>query len=250
MASTLMLVAWIMAIQTGTVPSPDERQARLSGVVRDSSGAVLRDVALTVSSAGTTPSRSAVTDAHGQYAIEGLLPGRYIVTAVAAGFQPQSIEKVIDSGAALLDIELTLSPLMERVTVTATRTGAADIQTTPLSITAVPAEALDQMGANQLFDLAGFLPAVTVTAANHQTNLKIRGVGTAAGPGNIDQSATVHLDGVYLARTAMAFMDFWTSNGLKCSEDRKERFTAAIPPVAPSTSSAGSRPTRSSPGCG
>ena len=86
MASTLILVAWIMAIQTGTVPSPDGRQARLSGVVRDSTGAVVRDVAVTVSSAGTTPSRSAVTDAHGQYAIEGLLPGRHIVTAVAAGF--------------------------------------------------------------------------------------------------------------------------------------------------------------------
>ena len=93
---------------------------------------------------------------------------------------------VIVLGAAPLDIELLLSPLMERVTVTATRTGAADIQTTPLSITAVPAEALDQMGANQLFDLAGFLPSVTVTAANHGTNVKIRGVGTAAGPGNID----------------------------------------------------------------
>ena len=63
------------------------------------------------------------------------------------------------------------------------------------------------MGANALFDLAGFLPAVTVTEAAHQTQVKIRGIGTGAGPGSSDQSSTVHLDGVYLGRPAMAFID-------------------------------------------
>ena len=86
-----------------------------------------------------------------------------MVTAIAEGFEPRSVEVVVGASGATQDIEVPLSSHTERVTVTATKTGSADIQSTPLAITALSGRTLDEMRANALVDSAGFLPAVTVT---------------------------------------------------------------------------------------
>ena len=62
-------------------------QGAITGVVRDTSGAILPGVTVEASSpALIEKARSAVTDSSGQYRIEDLRPGSYVVTFTLAGF--------------------------------------------------------------------------------------------------------------------------------------------------------------------
>ena len=88
----------------------------------------------------------------------------------------------------------------ERVTVTATKTGAADIQTTPIAMTALPASTLEQLGVQTVEGLAGFVPTLTVSQHTGLAQVTIRGIGTNVVLAGADPSSTIHLDGVYLAR--------------------------------------------------
>jgi hypothetical protein len=72
----------------------------------------------------------------GKYLIETLSRGRYSVTAALRGVEPWSIDLDVDGGSMTMDVVLRAPPFSERVTVSATKTGAADIQSTPVSITA------------------------------------------------------------------------------------------------------------------
>src|SRR5919108_1994049 len=70
------------------VPSPARaQQASISGLVRDTSGAVLPGVTVEATSPALIEGvRTAVTDGTGRYAIEALRPGPYVVTFTLPGF--------------------------------------------------------------------------------------------------------------------------------------------------------------------
>ena len=89
---------------------------------------------------------------------------------------------------------------------TATRTGASDVQSTPVAITVLPARTLEQLGVETVEGLAGIVPGVTISQHTGLAQVTIRGIGTNSTFG--DPSSTVHLDGVYLGRPAMVFADF------------------------------------------
>jgi iron complex outermembrane receptor protein len=91
------------------------------------------------------------------------------------------------------------------VTVTATKTGAADVQSTPVAITVLPARTLEQMGVRTLEGLGGMVPSVTMSQHTGFAQVTIRGIGT--GVVGADPSSTIHLDGVYLGRPTMVFAD-------------------------------------------
>ena len=149
-----------------------------------------------------------VTDEHGRYVLESLPAGRYLVTASFRGFEAWSTEVEVGASGAALDVVLAMSALSERVTVTATKAGAADIQSTPIAITALPARTLEQLGVERAEGLAGFVPSVTVSQSPVGTPLvTIRGIGSNSAVAGADPSSTIHLDGVYLARPPMACMD-------------------------------------------
>ena len=113
----------------------------------------------------------------------------------------------VDAGSTRRDVVLLLASFSDRVTVSATKTGAADLQSTPLSITAIPARALEQLGIQTVEGLAGFVPTLTVSQQTGLTQLSIRGIGTNSVVLGADPSSTTHLDGVYLARPAMGLID-------------------------------------------
>jgi iron complex outermembrane receptor protein len=92
--------------------------------------------------------------------------------------------------------------------VTTTKTGAADVQSTPVAITVLPAGTLDQMGVRSVRDLAGVVPTVTISQQNGLAQVTIRGIGTNSTVVGADPSSTVYVDGVYLGRPAMVFADF------------------------------------------
>src|SRR5262245_5291098 len=76
-------------------PSLVYAQASITGIVRDSSGAVLPGVTVEASSpALIEKARTAETDNSGQYRIVDLRPGTYTVTFTLTGFAPVKREGI------------------------------------------------------------------------------------------------------------------------------------------------------------
>src|SRR5688572_23474334 len=103
------------------VPAALQAQATITGMVKDSSGGVLPGVTVEASSPALIEKvRSAVTDSAGQYRIENLRPGTYVVTFTLPGFtgvRREGIE-IAGSFAALVNADLRIGGLEETVTVT------------------------------------------------------------------------------------------------------------------------------------
>ncbi|HET9272113.1 MAG TPA: carboxypeptidase-like regulatory domain-containing protein [Vicinamibacterales bacterium] len=96
-------------------------QASISGVVRDSSGAVLPGVTVEASSPDLIERvRSAVTDADGQYRIVDLRAGRYALTFSLPGFSTVRREGIELAGSfvATINAQLSVGQLQETVVVT------------------------------------------------------------------------------------------------------------------------------------
>src|SRR6202030_178513 len=102
------------------IPSLALAQASISGVVRDTSGAVMPGVTVEASSPVLIEKvRGVVTDAQGQYKIVDLLPGTYTVTFTLPGFNTvkrDGIELVSDFTASV-NAELRVGSLEETITV-------------------------------------------------------------------------------------------------------------------------------------
>lgn len=201
-------LAWASCLLTIASVAWAQPAPRLSGLVRDATGSALPGVTVTVAGTALAAPRTVVTDQRGRYEVDRLPAGHYRVTATLRGFEPWSTEIDVGAGAATLDIVLALSSFSERVTVTATKTGATDVQSTPVAITVLPARTLEQMGVQTVEGLAGLVPSVTISQHTGAAQVTIRGIGTNSTVVGADPSATIHLDGVYLGRPAMVFADF------------------------------------------
>src|SRR6185295_17020442 len=96
-------------------------RAAIAGVVKDTSGAVLPGVLVEASSpALIEKTRSAVTDAKGQYKIVDLRPGVYVVTFTLQGFggvKREAIE-LTTAFTAAVNAELSVGAVAETITVT------------------------------------------------------------------------------------------------------------------------------------
>ena len=93
----------------------------ISGVVTDTSGAVLPGVTVEARNAATQQVRTSVTDDVGRYVIANLQPGNYAVTYTLSGFSAATRPSLtLSSGfTATIDIQLAVGAQTETVTVTA-----------------------------------------------------------------------------------------------------------------------------------
>jgi hypothetical protein len=108
------------------------QKASLTGIVRDTSGAVLPGVTVEASSPALIEKvRSAVSDGSGQYRIIDLDPGTYQVTFSLAGFTKVVRGGVQMAGSAVFTInaEMRVGALEETITVTG-ETPVVDVQST------------------------------------------------------------------------------------------------------------------------
>jgi hypothetical protein len=142
---------------------PQAITASLHGRVSDKSNAVLPNATVTVSNVETDWSRSATTDANGEYQLTLVPVGTYRVTATAAGFQAETRNVQLNIGTAA-SVEFSLLP--GKVEQTVTVTGEAPlVETTRSSTDSVIGEVQIQnlpVNGRQFIDFALLAPGVTI----------------------------------------------------------------------------------------
>ena len=97
---------------------------------------------------------------------------------------------------------------LEEITVTATKIGTTDLQSTPIAITAISSEALERAVAKDIRDIAHITPGLTISENTGSAQVIIRGIGTNNVNTGSDPSSTIHVDGVYFARPSSGFNNF------------------------------------------
>src|SRR5262245_22802230 len=150
-------------------------QATITGVVRDSSGAVLPGVTVSAASPALIEgSRSVITDTMGQYRIVELRPGTYVVTFTLTGFNTVRREGIELTGTftATVNIDMQVGAVEESVTVTG-ESPIVDVQSG-----GTEARMGNELLANiptgrQYFSLAALVPGMSTPTVD---------VGGSAGP--------------------------------------------------------------------
>src|SRR3979411_1659705 len=126
------VTAWVALL-----PSALYAQVALAGTVKDASSAVLPGVTVEASSPVLIEkTRTATTDATGQYRIESLQPGTYTVTFALAGFATLKRDEVILSGTGVIkiDADMKVGGVQETVIVTG-ESPMGDVQSTRGDVT-------------------------------------------------------------------------------------------------------------------
>ena len=85
------------------------------------------------------------------------------------------------------------------------------LQDTPVSVTAISAETLEQSGITRIDELQTLIPNTffQVGRNNQNTNLKMRGVGTGSNEIAFDPGVGVYVDGVFLPRALGALVELF-----------------------------------------
>ena len=125
-----LLLCCVVLITPAAAYAQASAQASITGVVRDSSGAVLPGVTVEASSPALIEKvRTVVTDGNGQYRIVDLPRGTYTVTFQLTGFSSVRRENVELAGAftAPISVEMRVGALEETITVTG-ETPIVDVQ--------------------------------------------------------------------------------------------------------------------------
>jgi hypothetical protein len=92
----------------------------LSGTVTDPSGAVIPGATVVATNSAVEIVRSAATDNHGRFRMEGLVPGRYRIEAQATGFEAESFSaEVAPAQQAVADVTLRIGAASQTVAVDA-----------------------------------------------------------------------------------------------------------------------------------
>ena len=135
----------------------------ISGAARDASGGVLPGVTVTASSPVLIEgSRSAVTDANGQFQIIDLRPGDYVVTFTLPGFKTVRREGIRLTAAftATITAELEVGQIEESITVTG-ESPLVDVRST-VSQSVMNRETLDSIPTGRdPFAVGQLIPGVT-----------------------------------------------------------------------------------------
>ena len=139
----VLLVAFFAALLTVGVPLPAQTSGTgaLTGTVTDSSGAAIPGAVVTATDVGTGQSRTAATDATGNYDFSLLPAGVYRVTFSAQGFKTVEVRSVSVNvtEVPVLNQNLAVGSKSERITVSA----AAETSSTPVNVNKASAQDLE-----------------------------------------------------------------------------------------------------------
>jgi hypothetical protein len=184
----------VLIVLLGCAETALAQNARITGTLKDQSGAVLPGATVTARNQETGLTRTAVTNQVGEYVLAALPPGVYAVVAELQGFASESrpdIVLVIDQ-TAILDVSLKPATLSETVTVS----GESPIVDTTVSTvsTSVSTEQIQNLpvASRRWIDLAMLTPGVSqdnIRGFFYRGNVNI-------GAGTREYSNGVVVDGV------------------------------------------------------
>jgi hypothetical protein len=212
--SLVMLAASLWAAGEG---------GRISGTIRDVTGAVIVDARVTVTNSQTGATRSVSTDVSGAYSFSDLAVGHYDLSVESTGFRPyRRTGVVLDvNGSLLIDAKLELGERSEEIDVeeSAVHVEASDTQLGEVisgtKMTAVP---LDGRSYTDLLSLQpGVAPATSLTSDTQQDV----GVSALAPSGQLNPG-TISING------QREFANAFIVNGSDTEEDVNSG-TAIIP---------------------
>jgi hypothetical protein len=112
------------------------QNAQLSGIVRDSSGAVIRDAKIRVEDVATHVASEVTTNAQGVYSLPSLPPGTYRIRARSSGFEQKAIQDLKVEVAAKVSLNISLQVGSESQTVSVDASGL-QINTTDAAVSTV-----------------------------------------------------------------------------------------------------------------
>jgi carboxypeptidase family protein len=124
--------AIVLFVSVAVLPASAYAQASIVGIAKDASGAILPGVSVEASSpALIEKTRSVLTNGVGQYAIEDLRPGTYVVTFALSGFATVKREGIELTGTfvATVNADMRVGGVSETVTVTG-QTPVVDVTST------------------------------------------------------------------------------------------------------------------------
>ena len=200
----IIAFASVALLSVATAPALAQ-EGRLTGVVRDVTGAGLPGVSATATNQATRATQTTTTDSTGNYAFT-LPPGAYSVTATLVGFR--TVTQTIEiGGGAPRQLDLSLQPaLSEVVTVTATKREETVLDV-PFSVAAPTEEMLRARGAENLEGVAANVGGFTVqNLGPGQSQVAMRGVSS----GQIvrDQPGVKEQVGAYLDESVISLSLF------------------------------------------
>ncbi len=157
--------------------SAQNNQNNLSGRVADVSGAAVTNANVTARNLANGEQYSAQTDANGNFSFANLSNGKYRITVESAGFSSASREILLDgTNAEKLEIALSVGNIIENVTVTATRTQVATLDTA-VPVTVFSRREIEEQNVNSVGDVFRDLPGTSTTGEGaFQVRPRIRGL--------------------------------------------------------------------------
>ena len=179
-------------------PARSFAQGSITGVVRDSSGAVLPGVTVDASSSVLIEKvRSAVTDGNGQYRIVDLRAGTYEVTFSLPGFNTFRRGGVVIEGAftATVNADMKVGSLQETVTVTA-ESPVVDVQSVRRQVT-IDSELISALPAAKSYaSLMQLMPNTVTQAGGAMDTQVVPGMVVFGGAGGRSNEGRLNIDGI------------------------------------------------------
>ena len=160
-------------------------KASIQGTVRDSSGAVVPGVQVTVTNLETGRAQQTFTGEQGFYRIAGLPPGRYSVTMEREGFRKRDVQNVTVGAETVQAVDALLEPgtVSETVTVTSETVQGLETENANVDrgITDVEIRRLPQFGRDP-YELIRLTPGVFGNGARTSSGDSVR-LPNTTGPG-------------------------------------------------------------------
>jgi iron complex outermembrane receptor protein len=186
-------------------PARAQSEGRISGVVRDATGAGIPGVTVTATHRVTKASRSATTANDGGYVVS-VAPGAHDVSAVVPGFGRVTQAVEVAAGAAA-QLDFVMEPVLsEEITVTATKREQTLLDV-PFSVAAPTEEVLRARGVEDIEGIAANVGGLTVqNLGPGQSQVAMRGV--SAGQIVRDQPGVKEQVGIYLDESVISLSLF------------------------------------------
>ena len=173
---TLWLRSLLFVVMCFAIPvSAQENTGRLTGVAKDSTGAVMKGIRITVENSGKSLSLTTVSDGQGRYEFSSIPAGTYRIRTEAHGFEPVNREDVIVRAGLETTADLNFKVSNRKETVTVTSEGAyvtpdasggtktdLPVMETPVSVQIIPQQVLKDQQAvrinTALQNVSGVIP--------------------------------------------------------------------------------------------